>query len=98
MAQQPQQKQTQQQGPPSNEQLAQFLMLSKGLNRESATLEVMSDPEKIQGEFQKMKQLIETGQAPEANGGEGQQKEQSSKTGGQPGTASAQGTNPWEKK
>jgi hypothetical protein len=68
----PQQQQKQQQGPPSNEQLTQFLMMTKGLNREGATTEVMADPEKIKADFEKLKKFMETG----SNGGNGKEEEQ----------------------
>ena len=52
---------TQQSGPPSNEQLTQFLMIARGLNREVAGQEVAADPDTITVQYQKVKQLIEGG-------------------------------------
>ena len=52
---------TQQSGPPSNEQLTQFLMIARGLNREVAGQEVAADPDTITVQYLKVKQLVESG-------------------------------------
>lgn len=50
--------------PPTTEQLIQFVMLVRGLNREAATEDVMADQQKVTDEWNKVKQLVDTGQAP----------------------------------
>jgi hypothetical protein len=55
-------------GAPSNEQLTQFLELTRGLNREAATQELMADPDKVKEQFDKVKQLVE-GSGEPASGG-----------------------------
>lgn len=51
----------QQAGPPTNEQMIQFLMVAKGLNRETAGQEVAADPDSIKQVYQKVKQLMQSG-------------------------------------
>ena len=48
-------------GPPTPEQLTQYLMIAKGLNREIAGQEVAADPDTITAQYMKVKQLIESG-------------------------------------
>jgi hypothetical protein len=71
----------QQSGPPSNEQLTQFLMVAKGLNREAAALEIATNADEVKQQFQKVKQLVESG----GDGGGGKEDDKSEKSGGQQG-------------
>ena len=52
---------SQQSGPPSTEQLTQYLMITRGLNREIAGQEVAADPDTITAQYMKVKALIESG-------------------------------------
>lgn len=50
----------QQSGPPTQEQLLQYLMLAKGMNRETAGQELTANSDQVEQEFQKMKKLVES--------------------------------------
>lgn len=65
-------------GPPTNEQLTQYMMLAKGMNRETASQELAADPDRIKQEFEKVKQLVEQGGS---GGGQGGQQSESGLSG-----------------
>lgn len=46
-------------GPPTNEQLLQFMMIAKGMTRETAGEALAADPDSIKAQFQKVKQLMQ---------------------------------------
>ena len=78
-----QQQQGGQSGPPTNEQLTQFLMIVQGMNRETAAQQMAADPDAVKQKFQKVKQLIESG----GQGGQGGQSGQGSQAGSQPSSS-----------
>lgn len=80
-------------GPPTNEQLTQYLMIAKGLNRETAGQELAADPDSVKQEFEKVKQLMQSGgQQAQPQAGQGGQGGQPGQTGGQPGQSGQPGS------
>lgn len=60
-------------GSPTNEQLIQYMMISKGMNREAASEELFENPDPIKQEYAKLQQIMcsQSGQGGQSGGSSG---------------------------